>query len=116
MDCPTNLCFKFGKRNDREEFSFKSILVMKSPGKHSEDRGCMNDLMGFILREKMDGQNPNDDNNDSCQKMETPTVGMILCKCTSNLCNSSLKNSALAYPVWILIIVVVYQFPFVFLR
>ncbi len=81
------------------------------PGKQSEERGCMKDLMG-MLQQNMDGQNPNDDNGDSCQKVDAPMGGMTLCKCTSSFCNLSRKNS-LNF-IWI-ILIVVYQFTFVFL-
>jgi hypothetical protein len=84
---------------------------MKMSNKQSEERGCMKDLMGY-LQQKVDGINLNDDNGDSCQKMDTPSGGMSLCKCTSNLCNSSSKNNS--YFIFS-ILFVVYQFVFVFL-
>jgi hypothetical protein len=76
----------------------------------------MKDLMS-ILQQKIDGQNPNDDNGDSCQKGDGPLGGMILCKCTSNLCNSSIKNSLnFIWPIFMgILLVVVYRFSFVFL-
>jgi len=83
--------------------------------KVTEHRGCMGDLISLVKPAYLDGQNVNDDDNtasnDQCQKLD----GMSLCKCTSNLCNSSSKYSFFSFPVWIFILFIVYQFPCVFL-
>ncbi len=86
-------------------------MQIPGTGKQSEDRGCMHDLIGFLLPKKVDGQNSNDD---SCQKTDPAAGGFILCQCTSNLCNSSSKNSYISYPILILILFVIYQYSFVF--
>jgi hypothetical protein len=78
----------------------------------------MNDLMDLLKFQNVDGQNLNDDSgtsNDHCQKSDATGGVMSLCKCTSNLCNSSSKNSFFSFPVLIFILFVVYQFPCVFL-
>jgi len=74
----------------------------------------MGDLINLVKPQYLEGQNLNDDNtssNDQCQKLD----GMSLCKCTSNLCNSSSKYTYFSFPVLIFILFVVYQFPCVFL-
>ncbi|CAF1100669.1 unnamed protein product [Adineta steineri] len=99
VDCPSNVCFK--------------LVINKA----SEERGCMNDLIALVNVPNI-GPNPlNDDSgssNDQCQQSDTQGTGMSLCKCTSNLCNSSSKYSYFSFPVMILICFVVYQFPCIF--
>lgn len=124
IECPKNVCFKLGRKHKREmnqSFGFFSLFDedMQIPGseKHREERGCMNDLVNLVLPKKGNGSNLMDDNGDSCQKMDAATGGIILCKCTSNLCNISSKNSHLSYPVGIYIFfVILYQYSCVFRR
>ncbi|CAF3738723.1 unnamed protein product [Rotaria sp. Silwood1] len=100
VDCPSNVCFK--------------LVIDKS----SEYRGCMGDLYKMLHFPLMNSQNPNDisgSSNDQCQRINLQGSGMSLCKCTSNLCNSSSKYSYISFSVWIFIIFVVYLFPCVFL-
>jgi len=96
----------------------KLILIyflLKVFGKTGEYRGCMGDL-SLLINPNLPDKNINDDNtpsNDACQ--DVPGGGASLCKCTSNLCNSSSKYSYFSFPVLIFIAFVVYQFPCVFL-
>jgi len=85
--------------------------------KASEERGCIGDLYDLLKLPTMGSFNLNYDSgssNDQCQELDTPGTGMSLCKCTSNLCNSSSKYSFLSFPVLIFIFFVVYQFPWIF--
>jgi hypothetical protein len=67
----------------------------------------MGDLISLVKPAYLDSQNLNDDDNaasnDQCQKLD----GMSLCKCTSNLCNSSSKYSFFSFPVLIFILFLV---------
>lgn len=92
-------------------------IQIPGPEKHREDRGCMNDLVNLVLPKVVNGSNQMDDNGDSCQKIDAASGGIILCKCTSNLCNFSSKNSSFSYPVAMFIFaVILIQYSFVFRR
>ncbi|CAF0978584.1 unnamed protein product [Rotaria sordida] len=100
VDCPANVCFK---------------LVFE---KVTEYRGCMTDLYKMLEYPTLGGGNFYDDggsSNDQCQKINTLGSGMSLCKCTSNLCNSSSKSSYISFLILIFILLVVYLCPCVFL-
>jgi hypothetical protein len=86
--------------------------------KDTEYRGCMKDLMNLLKLTLIDGRNIDElsgSSNDQCKTIEAPGSSTSLCKCTTNLCNSSTKNSYFSFPVLIFIFFVVYQFPCVFL-
>ncbi|UJR20356.1 hypothetical protein I4U23_023487 [Adineta vaga] len=85
IDCPSNVCFK---------------LVFN---KAAEERGCMNDLMKY-LKLANSASGPGDD---QCQQLDSQMAGMSLCKCTSDLCNSSTKHFSFVFPVLMSIIFVV---------
>jgi hypothetical protein len=61
-----------------------------------EERGCLNDILAII---EVDKQYSNTDKDDRCQQITTD--GMLLCKCTSDLCNSSTRNSYFLLSIFI---------------
>lgn len=82
----------------------------------------MKDLINMLGSPNIDNRNQNDysglhsgSSNDQCQKIDTQGTGMSLCKCTSNLCNSSSKYSFSSFTISISFISVVYLFSCVFL-
>ncbi|CAF1567833.1 unnamed protein product [Adineta ricciae] len=88
IDCPSNVCFK---------------LVFFST---AEERGCMNDLIKYLKFPNSGGGS----GDDQCQQLDAQNPGMSLCKCTSNLCNSSTKHFAYLAPVLASILSVVFSF------
>jgi len=82
--------------------------------KVTEERGCLDDLIKLLNFQNKDSRTLNNENgltsgssNDQCHKLGPYGNGMSLCKCTNNLCNSSLKQIQLIKPLWIFLILFV---------
>jgi hypothetical protein len=67
----------------------------------------MNDLMTLVEFPNLDRQSV----NDQCKNIEAaPGTGMSLCKCTTNLCNSSSKKSYFSFSSFFLFIYILASF------
>jgi hypothetical protein len=78
----------------------------------------MNDLIKLVNPFFEDGPKTLDESgppNDKCQKLDTQPTAVSLCKCTSDFCNSSSKSSYFSLPLFLLLVFVVNQYPYVFL-
>ncbi len=92
-------------------------------GTGSEDRGCLEDLITLLRAANNDhGKTLNDGNGltnapltDQCHRLSAFGNGISLCKCTSNLCNSSPKQNYLTKSNLTLIILSLHYFLRVFL-
>jgi hypothetical protein len=90
-------------------------------GKGSEERGCLEDLIK-LLNLSNSGRTLNDGNglinaplNDQCHRLGAYGNGISLCKCTTNLCNSSSKLIYLTKSILTFIILTLHSFLRVFL-
>lgn len=100
--------------------SIKLICLVLGVG--SEERGCLDDLFKLLNDANNDnGKTLNDGNglanaplNDQCHRL-APGNGMSLCKCTSNLCNSSRRQNYLTKSHLTLIVLCLHSFLRVFL-
>jgi hypothetical protein len=84
------------------------VLVIN---KVTEERGCLDDLIKLLNSANKDSRTINNENgltsgstNDQCHKLGSYSNEVSLCKCTNNLCNSSLKQVQLIKPLWISLI------------
>ncbi len=97
-------------------------MVVIVLGKLAEERGCVDDLIKLLNYSNKGSRTLNDENeltsessNDQCHRLGTYGNGISLCKCTSHLCNSSLKQIQLTKSIIIFIILSLQYFLGVFL-
>jgi hypothetical protein len=66
------------------------FLGFKASSSQTEERGCLADFLAIMGVKNIDTDNPNNGNDDVCQKTND---GTSLCKCAYDFCNSSTRNS-----------------------
>jgi len=119
VDCPSNICFKLGKIWFISFICNYFLIVVI--GKLTEERGCLDDLIKLLNfsnkgRTITDGNSlTSESSDDQCHRLGTYGNGMSLCKCTSDLCNSSSKLIYLTKPILTFIILFLQYFLRVFL-
>ena len=84
------------------------ILFFSVISKVAEERGCLDDLLKLIGLINKENQTLNGGgtigSDSSCHNIAVNGNGMLICKCTNNLCNSSSKTSHLTESILIFVI------------